>query len=135
MDFDLNSRSSKLEKDQMRRRDEAKKKLERERRLIEEQKRKEAEILNNIIIKKQEAEAIEQMRREQENIEMILTGGVNFKMSNLSYYRIDGEDDKVILPEEALQQLINQDASTKGPMLFEIIAKTADNRGTLNICK
>ena len=67
--------------------------------------------------RKIEQEEAERQRRALAAVERSLTGGISFTRT-LIPYEIDGEDDKVILPEEALSELISQDAPS--PMLFQI---------------
>lgn len=57
-------------------------------------------------------------REHEREVERKLTGGVTF-YRELRPYRIEGYDDKVILPEESLKALTEEDAFV-GAMLFNI---------------
>ena len=59
------------------------------------------------------------MRLEDE----ALTGGVSFIVGGLSAYPIEGEDDKVILPESCLVDLSNLDVFGKGPVQLRLSKK------------
>ena len=126
MDFDLNSRSSRLEKEQQKRRDNAKKKLEAERRLVEEHDKLQRKLAFEAAARKEEAERLIQEKYFQEQERLQLTGGIDFTIDGLIAYQIEGEDDKVVLPENCLHDLINQDAPSKGPMLFQLVISHID---------
>lgn len=117
MFVDIDRRSSKFEKEQQKRREESKKKREREVRLQREQLERERIQVEQVEKRKIEQEEAERQRRALAAVERSLTGGISFTRT-LIPYEIDGEDDKVILPEEALSELISQDAPS--PMLFQI---------------
>lgn len=118
MDFDL--RAKKLEKEAERRRLEATKKRDRERKLQEEQNQREIVQAELAIHRKLEEERIEQARLEAEQLEFQLTGGVSFDLTNLIPYIIDGEDDRIVLSENALTILNGKDAFSKGVIHFEL---------------
>lgn len=117
--IDLDLRSSKLDKEQQRRRDEAKKKREREIALQKEQARREQELALRAAQKREEDERAELERQLAEAEEQRITGGIHFTHI-LRAYQIDGEDDKVILPEDCLTELTQQDAFTRGAMTFQL---------------
>lgn len=118
--MEFTHRESKFEKEQKARREVLKKKKadeERRKRVFEA---REAEL-----------EAMRQKRREEEDAkkeeeervrleEEALTGGVYFNVGGLSAYSIEGEDDKVILPESCLVDLSNLDVFGKGPVQLRL---------------
>ena len=57
-----------------------------------------------------------------------MTGGIKYN-ETLTFVAIDGEDDKVILPESALQILSSQDAFGKGAAVFQL---SVTNTGLFN---
>ena len=78
-----------------------------------------------------ELEAMRQKRREEEDAkkeeeervrleEEALTGGVSCNVGGLSADSIEGEDDKVILPESCLVDLSNLDVFGKGPVQLRL---------------
>lgn len=122
MDFDL--RANKLQKQSDARIFEAKKKRERElalqneQRLREEKLRKEREEIARLTA---EHEQIEYERKlEEEQFLFQKSGGILFEIHNLIPYQIEGEDDKVILPESCISILDGKNAFYNGPLHFEI---------------
>jgi hypothetical protein len=127
MNFDLHSRSSRLEKEQAKRREEAKKKREQELKAQAEKKRAEEELAELARKRKIEAEIAEEQRRLEEEADLVLTGGIKYKESFSDFFSIkDSEDDKIILPESALQELTSQDAFGSGAAVFELSLKLPD---------
>lgn len=59
------------------------------------------------------------IRQLAEAEEQKITGGIRFTHRMTSYV-IDGEDDKVILPEDCLSELTQEDAFIRGAMCFRL---------------
>lgn len=121
--MEFTTRESKFEKEQKARREALKKKK------LEEERKKRA-----FEAREAEQEALRQKRREEEEVrkeeaervrleDEALTGGVSFIVGGLSAYPIDGEDDKVILPESCLVDLSNLDVFGKGPVQLRLSKK------------
>ena len=117
--LDLDIRSNRFEKEKQKRLDEAKRKRAREQRIAKEQKEREEKLAEEAFFRRKELERIEMERQLHEQEELRLTGGVSFTHI-LQPYKIDGEDDKVILPEDCLTELSNQDAIGKGALMFRL---------------
>jgi len=117
--FDLESRLSRIEKEQSKRRQDAKKKLQIEQqmqlRIEENQARREMESQR----RREEAEREEARLRWEAEEEFRVTGGVAYE-SVLEAYAMEGDDDKVKLPEDALQRLSSQDAFSRGALTFRL---------------
>jgi hypothetical protein len=118
--MEFTSRESKFEKEQKARKEAIKKKKaedERKQRLF---RQKEAELEVARAKMREETEA----RKEQDELDRLeeeaLTGGINFNVGNLIAYPIEGEDDKVILPESALQDLSQLDVFGRMPVLLRL---------------
>lgn len=111
---------NKIEKEQEKRRKLAKQKLDNEKLLkqkqieIEERRQKEAEI------KALQAAKEEERKRIMDDIEQKLTGGVKFEMSAIPLLLENGEDDRIILPQSALEELNNKNAMLLGPLMFMV---------------
>jgi hypothetical protein len=132
MNFDFDSRTSRLEKDQAKRREEAKKKREIELRQQAEKKRIEDELTELARRRKIEAELAEELRRAEEEAESALTGGVKYKEAFSQFFAIkDSEDDKIILPETALQELTAQEAFGRGAAVFQITLSSTSGSKTV----
>lgn len=132
--IDLDLRSSRFDKDQQKRRDEAKRKKAKEVELQKEQARREAELAARAAQRRDELEQAEIAKQLSIDAENMLTGGVKFS-HNLKPYLIEGEDDKVILPEACLTELTQQDAFGRGALSFQLShaisgLMTEDNRIT-----
>jgi len=117
--FDLDSRLSRIEREQIKRRQDAKKKLLNEQQMrdsVEEDRvRREMELQ-----RKREEDEQEQARLRWEMEEDLrVTGGVSYE-EVLAAYPMEGDDDKVKLPEEALQRLSRQDAFSRGALTFRL---------------
>jgi len=120
MDFLLSSGSDRREKEAVARREAAKEKKRVEAERAEEQARVERQYEElRKARKEEEAKAAEEKQR-LENEEIALTGGLAFTSHGLRPYRIEGEDDKVVLPEAALVDLNQADAFSRGPALLRI---------------
>ena len=126
MDFDLSVK--KLEKETQNRRDLAKQKLLKEKSLQEQQKQREALLLEQAKLKKIDDERIADEKLANELCEYAETDGIKFSLSKLIPYEIDGNDDKVILPESALHELSSLDVYSKGPMYFKLSAKVINKQ-------
>jgi len=122
VDFDFNRGASKLEKDQQKRREEARKK-----RLTEERLRKEKQERDEALIAFKKAELERQqaallLKELADRQELNLTGGINlqrtFTFGYIYLAESETDDDKIILPEDCLQELSQQDAFSFGPMTF-----------------
>jgi hypothetical protein len=132
MDFDLNSRFSRLEKDQAKRREEAKRKLYQEKKARDEQAVREQKLAEEAQLRKIEEERREEERLAQELLDQQETAGIKVSARKLVPYEIEGGDDKIILPENLLNELTAQDAFSLGPMFFRITA-SSKNRQTAEI--
>ena len=119
MNFDLDLRSNRLEKEALKRREEARKKREKELASKANVQRMDEELRELNQKRKLEAEELEIERQRLEDEERQLTGGIDYK-ETLSPLPIEGEDDKVILPESALQTLSSQDSFGKGAAVFQL---------------
>ena len=117
--FDLESRLSRIEKEQTKRRQDAKKKLQSEQqmqlRIEEDRVRREMDSQR----RKEEAEREEARLRWEAEEELSVTGGVAYE-SILEAYAMEGDDDKVKLPEDVLQRLSSQDAFSRGALTFRL---------------
>jgi hypothetical protein len=114
--FALDSGPSKYEKEQQKRREELKRRKEKEVRLQKEQAERLEKQKELAIKRREEIDAEERRQQIAEDSERALTGGIGF-LRTLKPFEIDGEDDKVILPEESLNELSQKDAFN-GAMLF-----------------
>lgn len=118
MDFEL--RAKKIQKEADLRINEAKRRKEREHKLLQEQKQREQKMREIAEESRLKLIALEEERVEHEKLIYSKTGGINFCLQNLIPYEIDGEDDKVILPESSLMKLDEQHAISSGPLLFQL---------------
>ena len=82
--------------------------------LLREEEEQEEAILRR---EEEEFEKIERERNELEEIKK--SGGIKFKMI-FKPFLIQFEDDKIILPENALIELNQSDFISRGVLLFEI---------------
>jgi hypothetical protein len=119
MNFDLDVRSKRLEKEHLKLREDARKKKEKEMISRANLLRLDEELRELNQKRKLEAEELENDRERLEDEENQLTGGIKYN-ETLAIVAIDGEDDKVILPESALQILSSQDAFGKGAAVFQL---------------
>jgi hypothetical protein len=119
MNFDLDVRSKRLEKEHLKLREDARKKKEKEKISRANLMRLDEELRELNQKRKLEAEELENDRERLEDEENQLTGGIKYN-ETLALVAIDGEDDKVILPESALQILSSQDAFGKGAAVFQL---------------
>eukprot|EP01039_Chlorochromonas_danica_P008373 gene8372-9228_t len=120
--IDFDRTTSKFEREQQKRREEAKKRKAQESKLQEAQRAREAELARLAIERKAEEERLALARQAAEEEELRVTGGIRFCQTFLPY-AIEGEDDKVILPEDCLTTLTEQDAFGKRPVLFRLQAR------------
>ena len=121
--IDLDLRSSRLEKEAQKRRDDAQRKRAKEIQQQREQVKREQEMAQRAAQKRAEEEQAEMARLLAEEGERRVTGGIRF-LHNLKPYAIDGEDDKVILPEDCLTELTQQDAFGRGALTFQLSLQT-----------
>lgn len=128
MNFDLDVRSKRLEKEHMKLREDARKRKEKELVSKANLMRLDEELRELNQKRKLEAEELENERERLEDEENQLTGGIKYN-ETLTFVAIDGEDDKVILPESALQILSSQDAFGKGAAVFQL---SVTNTGLFN---
>lgn len=119
MNFDLDVRSKRLEKEHLKLREDARKKKEKDLISRANLMRLDEELRELNQKRKLEAEELESERERLEDEENQLTGGVKYN-ETLKSVAVDGEDDKVILPESALQILSSQDAFGKGAAVFQL---------------
>lgn len=122
--FDLNSRASRLEKEQQKRREQLlkQKQLEQKKRL--EHAQREQELAERARIKKEEEE-LERLKQESlAQEEYQLTNGIIFEKRLFQYYSLEDErdDDKVLLPEEYLSELHQLDVFGRGAIIFRLIS-------------
>ena len=118
---DFGSAASKLEKEQAKRREELLKRKKQEEKQVNEAKRREKEMQDAARLRRlaeAEEELVRQAKAEEESI---LTGGILY-CETLMVDLLDAsyEDDKVLLPEAALIALTEQDALSRGVLLFEL---------------
>jgi hypothetical protein len=118
MDFDF--RTKKLEKEAEERRKAAARKRDREAKLQRDQRAREEQLERQREEQRVKDEKAEAMRQEQLAAEFRRTGGITFSQIGLVPYEAEGEDDRVILSEGALTKLTEEDAITRGAMVFEI---------------
>jgi len=134
MDF-TTRRQTKWEKEAAERRSRLKKKQEQEKVAQQTYEKQLAVEREAAKLRQLEAEKLaekqEEMRLEEEN----LTGGVSFEMT-LRPVRIDGEDDKVVLPESALHTLTQADALGRGVLTFRVMSmkKGVENSEKITHC-
>jgi hypothetical protein len=119
--MDLDFRAQKLEKEAEQRRKAAARKRESELKKIKEQEEREEQLRQQREEQLKLLAQLEEERLEKERLDMIKTAGIKLRVENLIPYDIEGEDDKIILPESCLSQLTSQDAFTLGACLFELI--------------
>lgn len=127
--IDLDLRSSRLEKDQQKRLDDARKKRAKEAQQQREHIRREEEMTKRAVQRRAEQEQAEMEKQIAEEDERRITGGIRFS-HQLKPYEIEGEDDKVILPEECLTELTQQDAFGRGALTFQLCFKASSNKET-----
>lgn len=118
--MDFLASADKLSKEQARRRDEAKKKLAEERSAAERQRQRaiaETQLRADILRRAQEEADEKRLAHERE---ALLTGGIRFEETLIAFSRDDLEEDRICLPQQALETLTSQDAMSNGVMLFRI---------------
>ena len=123
MDFD--SRGSKLEREADARRAAAKAKLAAEQAAARRQREREAE-LRALEERRKAEEAVKRTEAEAlARAEFVLTAGISWSERGLTPFLLESsEDDKVTLPESALQALMQVDAFNKGVLMFRITANS-----------
>ena len=126
MNFEFDARSSRLEKEQLERREDARKKREKELIIKANVQRLDEELRELNVKRKLEAEEFEIERQRLEDEERLLTGNINYK-DILKALNIEGEDDRVTLPESALESLSSQDSFGKGAAVFQLTLTMAGN--------
>eukprot|EP00752_Nemacystus_decipiens_P010392 g9261.t1 len=126
--LNLDSRGSKLQKEQQKRRDAARLRIQRERRAKEAAARDQARVEEQIKARKLEQRRKEEEARKKEEADLIRTAGISYKKT-LRAVTADGEGDKILLPPSALESLSGQDAVSLGPMLFELTTCTTTSGG------
>eukprot|EP01032_Pedospumella_encystans_P020295 gene20295-23057_t len=127
--IDLDLRSSKLEKEQQKRLDDARKKRAKEVQQQREHAKRELEMAERAAQRRAELEKEEMARQIAEDDERRITGGIRF-LHSLKPYLIEGEDDKVILPEDCLTELTQQDAFGRGALTFQLVCKSLTKEAT-----
>lgn len=110
---------SKFEKEQQVLRENAKRRREMEQKKLFDQQKREQELREVAAQKKAERELAEEALRAEIERENALTGGIKFNHM-LIPYKIEGEDDKIILPERCLTDLTEQDTFGRGPATFRL---------------
>lgn len=108
------------------RRNDAKKKRDKEQLSRITQQKHEEELRELGQKRKTEMEESEMERQRIEDEERQLTGGIDYQ-ERLIPIPIEGEDDKVTLPESALEKLSSQDSFGKGAAVFQIIVTNSGN--------
>ena len=119
MNFDLDVRSKRLEKEHLKLREDARKKREKDLISRANMQKLDEELRELNQKKKLEAEELEIERQRLEDEENQLTGGIKFQ-DKLELVVVEGEDDKVILPESALLTLSSQDSFGRGAAVFQL---------------
>lgn len=127
MNFDFDNRASKLDKEAAKRREVAKLKKEREVQAAFLQRQREEELAEVARLRKIEEEVREAERQKVAEAERALTGGIDYSATLIPYEVTDSEDDKVILPENALGYLTTQDAFSNGPAVFQLTVTSKNN--------
>lgn len=120
MNFDLDIRSNRLQKEHLKLREDARKKREKELISRANSKKRDEEQRELNIKRKLQEEEDEIERQEHEEEEAQLTGGIKYKQL-LTVVAIEGEDDKAVLPESALESLTAQDSFGKGAAVFQLL--------------
>jgi len=121
--IDLDLRSSKVAKEQEKRRLEAQKKLERERQLKEQQARREQELALEAVRRREEEEAQRARQEAEELADLQLTGGIRCQHTLIPFQikeESEKNDDKLLLPEECLTELTSQDVFGRGVVIFRV---------------
>ena len=126
MNFDLDIRSNRLQKEHLKLREDARKKREKELILRANCKKRDEEQRELNIKRKLQEEEDEIERQEHEEEEAQLTGGIKYKQL-LTVVAIEGEDDKAVLPESTLESLTAQDSFGKGAAVFQLTV-TSDGK-------
>lgn len=118
--FDLTTRSKKLELEQQKRNEVILKKKKKELQLQAEHQKHLDEMK---VLSQKKKEEKENKRIELERLEILeleRTGGIKYS-GVFEIFKIGGEDDKVILPENVLLELSTQDAFSNGVFFFELV--------------
>lgn len=117
--MDFNSSVSKFEKEAEKRKKIAKEKQRHEAIARRRQAVIEEERLAQAHARREELERSQEEAARMAAVEARLTGGVRYQ-EQFRVLLLQGEDDKVILPQSALEALMAQNAFDLGPMCFRI---------------
>ena len=117
--MDFSSSEKKFEKAAEKRKQIAKEKQRKEAIALRQQAQLEKERLAQALVRQAELEREQAARSQRELAESRLTGGVRY-VNTLKVVYLEGEDDKVILPQSSLETLMEQNAFDLGPMCFQI---------------
>lgn len=123
MDFDL--RAKKLQKQSELRIQEAKKKLEKETKLKYDLKKRNELLLEQAVLNKEKQEIEQAKLFEEAQLILQKSGGILFSLNKLKPYLIEGEDDKVTLPESCLLSLDHKNAFSHGHLCFELTSSSS----------
>ena len=119
--MDFSGRSEKLEKEAKLRREALKQKKEKENALEAKAALRDEAAAELRLIKRETEEKLAEERDELLVADRLLTGGITFLEDHLAPYLIEGEDDKIILPESCLIELNQLDVFVgKGPVLLRL---------------
>ena len=117
--MEFSSRVSKFEKEAEKRKRMAKEKIRKEEVARRRQEKVEKERHEVALRRKEESERQQEEEEKKQREENRLTGGVKFEKA-FKAVLVEGEDDKVVLPQSILEDLMGQNALDHGPMLFRI---------------
>ena len=131
MEFLLSGANEKRAKEASIRRDAAKLKLDKERKAKAAQLEREAVYEAERAVRREEEEKRAAEREFAIAEEATLTGGLSFSLQGLRPYRIEGEDDKVILSEDCLQELNQADAFGRGAVILRLWASNFDKDSSM----
>jgi hypothetical protein len=131
--MDFSSSVSKFEKEAEKRKKAAKEKQQKERIAQRRHAQVEKERLALVQVRKAEQEREQAAREQRDREEVRLTGGVQY-VNQLNVVYLEGEDDKVILPQSSLETLMNQNAFDLGPMCFRIWTTSATGDDKVTHC-
>eukprot|EP01041_Mallomonas_annulata_P010420 gene10420-21729_t len=128
MDIELLSRSSRWEISMKNEKEAARKKKEKE--LNEKRKREKLEQETRELNERRaaEREIAEAAAEEERQKEFHLTGGIKFSERLQPVLLEDAEDDKIVLPQSALESLNSQDALSAGVLMFRITVLGCSNK-------
>ncbi|CAM9444513.1 unnamed protein product [Choristocarpus tenellus] len=127
--LNLNSRASKFQREQEKRREAARFRIEKERRAKQAAARMQAQVEEQIRKKKLEQLRKEELVRKRADDDLRRTGGISYN-ATLRAVPANGEGDKILLPPSALESLSRQDAVSLGPMFFELTHVSDGGKGS-----